>query len=167
MPLALAGGVFLLWLAWRSWHAAPTEHGADLRAGPGLGSSFGGSLLLTLSNPATILSFIAVFGALGASSSLGASASLRLMVAGVLTGSAPRSAAGLFVGTAWSRLRDLRSGLCGGHHGLFCRLHGEHVDAAEDADGEDGGQAEGSGLVDDAVDHGGSFVGLCRRWSAM
>lgn len=88
VPLAVLGGAFLLWLAWRSWHAVPPAHGAELRASPGLWSSFGGSLLLTLSNPATILSFIAIFGALGASGSLGAAASPWLMIAGVLAGSA-------------------------------------------------------------------------------
>src|SRR5687767_5964988 len=46
VPLALLGGGFLLWLAWRSWSAVPPAQGADLRAGPGLWSSFGGSLLL-------------------------------------------------------------------------------------------------------------------------
>ena len=88
VPLALLGGAFLLGLAWRSWHAVPPTHGAALDAGPGLWSSFGGSLLLTLSNPATILSFIAIFGTLGASSSLAAAASPWSMVAGVLAGSA-------------------------------------------------------------------------------
>jgi threonine/homoserine/homoserine lactone efflux protein len=88
VPLAVVGGAFLLWLAWRSWHAVPPAHGAELRSGPGLWSSFGGSLLLTLSNPATILSFIAIFGALGASGSMGAATSPWLMIAGVLAGSA-------------------------------------------------------------------------------
>jgi len=88
VPLALLGGGFLLWLAWRTWHAEAPAKGAELQAGPGLAASFGGSLLLTLSNPATILSFVAIFGALGASGSLGAAASPWLMVAGVLVGSA-------------------------------------------------------------------------------
>ena len=54
-------------------------------AGRGLVPSFAGSFMLTLSNPATILSFIAVFGALGARLQV---ASPWVMVAGVLLGSA-------------------------------------------------------------------------------
>ena len=88
LPLALLGGVFLLWLAWRTWHAIPPDQGAELHVGGSLVSSFGGSLLLTLSNPATILSFVAIFGALGASGPLGESTSPWAMVGGVLAGSA-------------------------------------------------------------------------------
>ena len=88
LPLALGGGAFLLGLAWRTWHAqAPVQgaQGARVASGPGLGSSFAGTFVLTLSNPATILSFIAIFGAL---SGHGAPASPGLVVAGVLAGSA-------------------------------------------------------------------------------
>ena len=66
VPLALAGGALLLWLAWRSWNAVPAEHAARVSAAPGLGASFAATFVLTLSNPATILSFIAIFGAMGA-----------------------------------------------------------------------------------------------------
>jgi threonine/homoserine/homoserine lactone efflux protein len=85
LPLVLAGGAFLLWLAWRTWQAPPPAHEAHIGGGPGLVSSFAGTLLLTLSNPATILSFVAIFGALAAS---GAPASPWSMVGGVLAGSA-------------------------------------------------------------------------------
>ncbi len=85
VPLALGGGAFLLWLAWRTWHAAPALRGAQVAAGPGLGPSFAGTFALTLSNPATILSFIAIFGALAGH---GAPASPWTMVTGVLAGSA-------------------------------------------------------------------------------
>ncbi len=85
VPLVLAGGAFLLWLAWRTWQAAPPAHEARVRGGPGLGAAFAGIFVLTLSNPATILSFVAVFGALAAA---GAPASPAAMVAGVLAGSA-------------------------------------------------------------------------------
>ncbi len=89
VPLALAGGGFLLWLAWRTWPSlreAPAHEGAEPTATPSLAASFAGTLLLTLSNPSTILSFIAIFGALAGS--LQAPASPLLMVAGVLAGSA-------------------------------------------------------------------------------
>jgi threonine/homoserine/homoserine lactone efflux protein len=86
-PLALLGGAFLLWLAWRTWTAATPAVGADVKSGPGLLASFAGTFVLTLSNPATILSFIAIFGAV-LGSMPGAAASPWWMVAGVLAGSA-------------------------------------------------------------------------------
>lgn len=86
VPLALAGGAFMLWLAWRTWAAPPADHAAEVRRDArGLLGAFAGTFVLTLSNPATIFSFIAIFGALGAR---GAPASPALMVAGVLLGSA-------------------------------------------------------------------------------
>lgn len=90
VPLALVGGAFLLWLAWRTWTAAAPTEGAHVQGGPGLLASFAGTFLLTLSNPATILSFIAIFGAvLGSMGVAGAgAASPWWMVAGVLVGSA-------------------------------------------------------------------------------
>ena len=86
VPLAMFGGALLLWLAWRSWSAVPAEQAADVRAAPGLGSSFAATFVLTLSNPATILSFIAIFGAMGARQS--GPVSPLPMVLGVLLGSA-------------------------------------------------------------------------------
>lgn len=86
VPLAVAGGALLLWLAWRSWTAAPAERAAEVVAAPGLGSSFAATFALTLSNPATILSFIAIFGAMGARQT--GPASPAPMVLGVLLGSA-------------------------------------------------------------------------------
>ena len=70
-------------------HLARAAGGARPRRGaawaPGLLAAFAGTFALTLSNPATILSFIAVFGALAGQ---GAPVSPWLMVAGVLLGSA-------------------------------------------------------------------------------
>lgn len=87
VPLSLGGGAFLLWLAWRTWRAAAPAQAAAVRGGPGLAAAFAGTFVLTLSNPATILSFIAIFGSvLG---SMGAApAAPGWMVAGVLAGSA-------------------------------------------------------------------------------
>lgn len=85
VPLAVGGGAFLLWLAWRTWRSAPADHAATVADGRGLFAAFAGTFLLTLSNPATIFSFIAVFGALAAQ---GAPASPWPMIAGVLLGSA-------------------------------------------------------------------------------
>jgi threonine/homoserine/homoserine lactone efflux protein len=79
------GGGFLLLLAWRTWHATarPAAPGASAR--PALWASFAGTFGLTLSNPSTVLSFVAIFGAMSAD---GAVAAPGLMVAGVLLGSA-------------------------------------------------------------------------------
>lgn len=85
VPLALGGGAFLLWLAWRIWHSAPAGTAAQAGSGEGLLQCFAGTFVLTLSNPATIFSFIAVFGTLGARLSV---ASPWTMIAGVLIGSA-------------------------------------------------------------------------------
>jgi threonine/homoserine/homoserine lactone efflux protein len=87
VPLALGGSVFLLWLAWCTWRSVPAAAGAAavVGGGPTLWSSFGSTVLLTLANPATVFSFIAVFGALA---SRAVPVSPWLMVAGVLAGSA-------------------------------------------------------------------------------
>jgi threonine/homoserine/homoserine lactone efflux protein len=85
VPLALGGGAFLLWLAWRIWRTPPARQAAQAGPGAGLLPCFAGTFLLTLSNPATIFSFIAVFGTLGARLQV---SSPWTMIAGVLVGSA-------------------------------------------------------------------------------
>ena len=85
VPLALLGGAFLLWLAWRSWTTPPATRSAAAADARSLAGSFAGTFVLTLSNPATILSFIAIFGTLGAQLD---TASPWTLVAGVLAGSA-------------------------------------------------------------------------------
>jgi threonine/homoserine/homoserine lactone efflux protein len=86
VPLALMGSGFLFWLAWRTWRAAPARGHTAQAAAPSLAACFAGTCLLTLSNPATVLSFVAIFGALAGATA--APASPGLMVAGVLVGSA-------------------------------------------------------------------------------
>ena len=85
VPLGLGGGAFLLWLAWRTWRSPPAHRAAQVGAARSLARSFAGTFLLTLSNRSTILSFIAVFGTLGARLAVPAP---WTMVAGVLLGSA-------------------------------------------------------------------------------
>lgn len=85
VPLALGGGAFLLWLAWRCWRAPPAEQAASVPGGTELLRCFVGTFALTLSNPATILSFIAVFGTLAGRLQTSAP---WTMVGGVLFGSA-------------------------------------------------------------------------------
>ena len=100
VPLALGGGAFMLWLAWRTWQAAPPERAAAVTDARGLAGAFAGTFLLTLSNPATIFSFIAVFGTLAGRSAVDAPGT---MVLGVLVGSALWW---LFLSAAVGRLRE-------------------------------------------------------------
>lgn len=90
--LVVVGGGVLLWLAWGVWRAPVDRPAARADLPDGARSEVrlllrccAGTLLLTLSNPSTILSFLAVFGALAGRH---AQASPALMVAGVFTGSA-------------------------------------------------------------------------------
>ena len=84
--LALFGGGFLCYLGIRTFLSRPAEQAATARGG-GLLATYGATLLLTLTNPATILSFVAVFAGFG----LGRSsdyASAVALVLGVFVGSA-------------------------------------------------------------------------------
>jgi threonine/homoserine/homoserine lactone efflux protein len=84
--LGLFGGVFLCYLGVRTFISRPAQQAACIH-GKGLLSAYGSTLFLTLTNPMTILSFMAVFAGLG----LGKSPnyfSASAMVAGVFAGSA-------------------------------------------------------------------------------
>jgi threonine/homoserine/homoserine lactone efflux protein len=85
VPLALIGGALLMWLAWQGWRAPHAEQAAALPPRGELLRCFGGTFALTLSNPATILSFIAVFASLAGAAKVDTPA---LLVAGVWLGSA-------------------------------------------------------------------------------
>lgn len=100
MPLAIGGAAFLLWMAWSIWRAPVAERAAQAGGGSDLVRCFAGTFVLTLSNPATILSFIAVFGALAGRMQV---ASPWTMIAGVLIGSALWW---LLLATAVGRLRE-------------------------------------------------------------
>jgi threonine/homoserine/homoserine lactone efflux protein len=85
--LGLIGGVFLLWLAWRTFRAVPGEAattGANERRG--LAGAYLSTLGLTLTNPMTILSFAALFVGLGISG--GDAAGAASLSLGVFAGSA-------------------------------------------------------------------------------
>lgn len=84
--LSLGGGVFLCYLAVRTALARPASRAAGL--GPGtLRGAYFSTLLLTLANPMTIMSFTAVFAGLGLGTrpAYGIAAAL---VAGIFLGSA-------------------------------------------------------------------------------
>src|SRR3954467_15266008 len=59
--LGLAGGAFLLWLAWQTIRANPTEAASIKTRRRGYPGAYLSILGLTLANPMTILSFAAVF----------------------------------------------------------------------------------------------------------
>lgn len=85
-PLRLVGGGFLIWLGVRAWLAARGPRVArDADAAQGWLGSYIVAVGLTLTNPATILSFIAAFGALGLAAGAGAPG---VLVLGVFSGSA-------------------------------------------------------------------------------
>jgi threonine/homoserine/homoserine lactone efflux protein len=84
--LALLGGAVLLHMAWQLWRSQPAERATPLASGPDLWRSFASTFVLTLSNPATIFSFIAIFGALAAGAARAVSP--WPMIAGVFCGSA-------------------------------------------------------------------------------
>jgi len=92
--LALAGGLFLIWLGIAGMRRPPaSEAAAPSRSARDLAGYFFSTFGLTLTNPATILSFAAVFaglglGARGASGMSAGSASAALVIiAGVFLGS--------------------------------------------------------------------------------
>ncbi|KJZ13292.1 lysine transporter LysE [Marinomonas sp. S3726] len=87
-PLALFGGLFLIWLGQGLLRAkAPDSSASTSKKTAGIFRAFFSTLALTLASPMTILSFVAVFSALGGSISL-TSSSAGTMVTGVFLGSA-------------------------------------------------------------------------------
>lgn len=87
--LSLVGGLFLLYLGIKTLMAHPAEEAAETRrVGRDLPAAYLSTLGLTLTNPATILSFVAIFTGLGLSSSDGDYGAASILVLGVFTGSA-------------------------------------------------------------------------------
>lgn len=86
--IQLIGGVFLLALGVRTLRSKPAERAAPASAGRGLAGSYLSTLLLTLTNPMTIISFAGIFAALGVAETGGSLAEAAWLVAGVFAGSA-------------------------------------------------------------------------------
>ncbi len=87
--LRLVGGAFLVYLGVAAFRravpaAAPGGTGAGARS---LLAAYGSTVLLTLSNPATILSFLTIFAGAGVASSAHTVEAAAFLVAGVFTGS--------------------------------------------------------------------------------
>ncbi len=85
--LRLIGGAFLCYLGVRTFLSRPAEQAASAKS-TGLAGAYASTLLLTLTNPTTILSFAAVFAGLGLASAGGNYAASGLLVLGVFLGSA-------------------------------------------------------------------------------
>jgi threonine/homoserine/homoserine lactone efflux protein len=86
--LRLVGGLFLVYLGVRTLLSRPAEQAAGAKARRGLPGAYLSTLALTLTNPATILSFVAIFAGLGLASDGGDAASAVTTVVGVFLGSA-------------------------------------------------------------------------------
>lgn len=63
VPLRIAGGLGLLWLAWRAFTAHPESTARVVTLSPT--RTFGSALGLTLTNPMTIIAFSAIFAGAG------------------------------------------------------------------------------------------------------
>jgi threonine/homoserine/homoserine lactone efflux protein len=85
--LKLIGGAFLLYLGIKTLLARPAQEAASAK-GTGLAGAYTSTLFLTLTNPMTILSFVAIFAGLGIASTGADYASAALLVLGVFLGSA-------------------------------------------------------------------------------
>jgi len=86
--LHLLGGIFLLYLGVRTFFARPAENEAAVRSNRGLFAAYISTLGLTLTNPATIISFTVIFTGLRLGDTHGDFLSAALLVAGVFLGSA-------------------------------------------------------------------------------
>jgi threonine/homoserine/homoserine lactone efflux protein len=115
--LGLAGGLFLLLLAWTTARATPHYPASAPSRRGGLAGAYLSILGLTLTNPMTILSFGALFAGLGVTGDDTAGAAM--ITIGVLLGSSAWwvllttivSALRTRVTTAWTRRINLASGL--------------------------------------------------------
>ncbi len=85
--ISLAGGLFLLYLGVKTLSAPAADRPAAANA-DGLLAAYASTLLLTLTNPLTILSFVAVFAGLGVGATHGDYAVAATTVLGVFSGSA-------------------------------------------------------------------------------
>lgn len=84
---SLVGGVFLCYLGVKTFLTPPAKTAAPAKDG-GLWGAYGSTFFLTLTNPATILSFAAVFAGLGLANTSRSYITAGILVLGVFLGSA-------------------------------------------------------------------------------
>jgi threonine/homoserine/homoserine lactone efflux protein len=105
--LRFIGGIFLCYLGYRIFRAEPVSR-VPVNSVNGLLSAFATTFFLTLSNPVTILSFVAIYAGWHVPSLRGQYVAAATLTAGVFTGSALWWL-GLFLGlTAFHEKFDLR-----------------------------------------------------------
>ena len=85
--LRIVGGIFLLYLGFKTFFAKPSEEIAKPARG-GLLGAYMTTFFLTITNPITILSFLAIFAGLRLGETNGNYLSASVMVLGVFLGSA-------------------------------------------------------------------------------
>ena len=85
--LRLGGGLFLLYLGIQTFRARPAPLEQSVAAS-GLLAAYASTFLLTLANPTTILSFVAIFAGLGPTGAAATTPPPSLFVLGVFLGSA-------------------------------------------------------------------------------
>jgi len=88
MALRLVGGVFLCTLGLKTFRARPAADAAEAGQGRGLSDAYVSTLVLTLTNPVTILSFAAIFAGAGVAEMGDDRGAALTLVAGVFGGSA-------------------------------------------------------------------------------
>lgn len=86
--LQIVGGLFLLYLGWRTWQTSPTaEQAQALPTRAGLAGDYLSTLALTATNPVTILAFLGIFAGLGLAAEGRDFAAAGQLVLGVFAGS--------------------------------------------------------------------------------
>ena len=84
--LSIVGGAALIWLGWVAMTGKPPEKAADAPVTRSLGTTFASTFFLTMANPATILTFAAIFAGLGLAA-VDTVAGATILVIGVFLGS--------------------------------------------------------------------------------
>lgn len=84
----LLGGIFLCYLGVRTAREVPADRPATAAGTRGLLGAYASTFALTITNPATIIAFAAVFAGMGAASGVSGYGDALLLVVGVFSGSA-------------------------------------------------------------------------------
>ncbi len=85
--IRLLGGLFLVYLGLKTLLSKPPERAIEAKKADNFTAAYLSTLLLTLTNPLTILSFAAIFAGIGVGSASRSYASASLVVLGVFVGS--------------------------------------------------------------------------------
>ena len=83
----IIGGIFLLYLGIKIFTAKSGDKNSETNKSKSLWGDYFSTFILTITNPVTILSFVAIFAGLGLGASANSHASATTMVVGVILGS--------------------------------------------------------------------------------